>query len=167
MSYHKRNIFLILLNFLCLAAFVWFAISLTQTIKLLGNYSIFSNIISCLLFLVPYGCFIVFSILIFKNKHFDSSVDKSLFKYMLTILTVICLIVAVFHLSSNISSLISAAEAIDGIKDGSIYSDFYNQAQLLSLQKKLISHNICLICSNSVFLLCYIFSAILIFKKVK
>ena len=154
-----------LLNFLCLTAFVWFIISFINTILLVGNSDVLTSIISFLLFLVPYFCFILFSILIFKNRYPSYSEDRTLLRCLLIAISVICLVVAVFHLNNNISSLISAVDAINGIKNGSIYSNIYTQSQLLNLQKELITHNVCLICSNSIFLICYICSATILFKK--
>lgn len=165
MHLHKRKVFLILLNFLCLATFVWFVVSFINTVLLVGNSNVLTSILSCLLFLVPYFCFILFSVLIFKNQYFSHSKDGTLVRCLLVAISVVCLVIAVFYLNNNISSLISAIDAIDGIKNGSIYSNLYTQSQLLRLQKELIAHNVCLICSNSIFLISYICSATILFKK--
>lgn len=167
MNFHKRNIFLILLNFLCLTMFVWFVISLVNTILLLGTESVFTNVISCLLFLVPYFCFILLSVLVFKNQHQASQENKFLVRCLLIAILVACFAIALFYLNSNISGLISSLDAVEGIKDGSIISSVHTQAQLLNLQSKLIIHNICLICSSSIFLISLIYPAAILFKKTK
>ncbi|MBQ8749428.1 MAG: hypothetical protein IJZ29_03060 [Clostridia bacterium] len=170
MKLSKNHIFLFVLNIICSIIFVGFVvISIKSLSGLINPTQIFINIISTVLFLIPYFVFLTFSICVFRKQVFNQVKHKGLtaFQWIIVVLTAICVIISILFICYGVYGISSMLKSIVGIKEGYIVSDIYSKEQLLAFSTKGLYQNIYSVFSTCVFAIGNVWAAASLFIKSK
>lgn len=168
MIFKKQQITLYILNSICFILLIPFFVLLIKTFTIYKEISfILLQSFYCLCFLFPFGVSVFYSTKLSKPIQDNIKTYKKLTKQQWLILSVfvVGLIILFYWLYNSVLGISTTVESIQGVYDGSVYSEIYSREQLLKIQNKYLYQNIfsCFLTIYMLFNFC--FSSFCMFKK--
>lgn len=158
MKIQNKKLFLLVSNLICGLGVLFYIFIAIKTLLQINSNHLFTNIITSIIYLIPFGFSLFFALKSATPPNFDARKSK-FWKTLILIVSIICLAIFLFFFIYGIKGTVSQIEAINGAKEGLIISDIYTQDQLIIYFRKALNKNIFSTIFGVVLFLNYIFSS--------